>query len=479
MTSNIKLSRRPQNFIRVNFTNRGLSKVVKSVRNMHEDTPNKEDIVDIGNILSDVKIEKQEPFGFSSSREFTGIDYVGYIIEKERLDKKTGNWVRIDEYRIIGSSANSFKDSRVAYGNQYRYRIKSIMKATIPIIKEGHENFDLEENLREFEKNRIKENIKATKSVLAGIDRITNNSIVGKSSTGFPLSTLNIIQGLQIQSDAIRTTPVRVSTTLEEDNISNLRIMKNLQSTSADFMRGTISQENLQRETNKALSGITEKFVSYKSFYYESDPGKKWLYVNVIDNKPPPPPSSISIIPNSIKREICVTWLKPANSQRDIKEFKVYRRKNIGVDWAVVSTLPENENIFTDENVIEGEEIGADSKWIYAITCVDAHGIESFLSSQVQAELNPNYKAEKEEKKLKWISGSGTRPDEVNVVLKKFWDQEKPIIARESINISPAKEFSDTVKHLIIKVTSLDTHEKKEFKVDLKNSNTGKTETEQ
>jgi len=453
MTSNLTLSERPHNFIRVNFTNRGLSKIVKSVRDLHEDTPNKESIVDIANTLSDIKIEKQPPFGFVSSLEFVGLDYVGYIIEKERLDKVTGDWVRIDEYKIIGSSANNFKDSRVAYGNLYRYRIKSIMKATISVTKEGHENFDLEENIREYEKDRIKENLKAAENVLAGMGLIANKGIASKSSTGSPVNSINIFPGLQIESDAITTTPVREPKT-----------------NSGDVAPGTMTSEELQKEINEETRKIKEQFVSYKSFYYEGDPGKKWLYVNIIDRKPPPPPSSIAITPNSTEHSICVTWLKPANSQRDIKEFTIRKREKIGDTWQIVSTQPENENIFVDQG-IKFEE-----KWIYAITCVDVHGIESFLSAQIQAELNPNFKAEREERKLKWISGSGVQPDETNLVLRKFWTQEKPIIAEKSINISPTKEFSDTIKHLIIKVTSLDTHEQKEFKVDLKNLNTGKTE---
>jgi hypothetical protein len=129
------------------------------------------------------------------------------------------------------------------------------------------------------------------------------------------------------------------------------------------------------------------------------------------------------------------------------------------------TTIPRDLNLFVDRNVQVGRP------YIYALTSVDVHGTESFLSTQIQAELNSNYALEKEEKKLKWISGSGAKPEEIDFVLKKFFNRTEQIVARRNIVLSPNTKFAEAEKNLIIKITSLDTHEVKELKVVLTNNN--------
>ena len=97
------------------------------------------------------------------------------------------------------------------------------------------------------------------------------------------------------------------------------------------------------------------------------------------------------------------------------------------------------------------------------------------MSIQIGVELNSNYILEKEEKPLKWISGSGLKPSEINSVIKKFFNQTEQIIAKKNIFISPTTKFAETQKDLIIKIKSLDTHEIKELKIILRNSNMKET----
>jgi hypothetical protein len=99
------------------------------------------------------------------------------------------------------------------------------------------------------------------------------------------------------------------------------------------------------------------------------------------------------------------------------------------------------------------------------------HDIESFLSIQTQAQLNPNFTFEKQERLLRWISGSGATPDEINAVYKRFFDPEVPIVAQENIVIGPTVSYNKTDRKLLVRVTSLDTHEKKEFTISLQNEN--------
>ena len=118
-------------FVHVNFTTTGISKVLGKSDNVNVLSPFKDDIVSASKVLENTKIDTKEPIGFTSIPELVGLDYVGYIIEKERLNKATGDWLRTDEYKIIGSRAIDFKDTRIAYGEVYRYRIKSIVKLTV------------------------------------------------------------------------------------------------------------------------------------------------------------------------------------------------------------------------------------------------------------------------------------------------------------------------------------------------------------
>ena len=187
--------------------------------------------------------------------------------------------------------------------------------------------------------------------------------------------------------------------------------------------------------------------------------------MNIAENIPPPPPSSIAISPSSVVKEICVTWLKPSNNQRDIKRFRLYRRSRVGDHWVVLKTFAENENVYVDKDV------DFENTYIYALTSIDAHDTESILSTQIQAELNSRFKIEREERPLKWISGAGAQPSEIKSVYKKFLDDEEPIVARESIVVGPTRNFNEASRKLLVRVKSLDMHEQKEFVINLRNIN--------
>jgi len=449
--------------IRVHVANRSLNKIIPTVKSLSPETPDAATVDNIATVLSDLRITKSEPRSFESIPEFIGIDYVGYIIQKDRLDQATGNWIRTDEYRVIGSKANSFKDSRVAYGHQYRYRIKTVIKVTQRVPKKNFSNYDIISDIENFEKEKIKDEIRSRQDLIADIGRITSNGLKNKLSTGKEITTFNILQNLSIQSDENKTEIVKTNSSVDSINYDLSRQAEKI----ATY--GDINSQYDPVKIQENINGIIERYsdynYEYRSYYYESEPSKNWVYVNIIENVPPPPPSSIKIVPNSENKDVTITWLKPANSQRDIKYFKLYKRNSIKQAWKLVDVFPDNENLYVDKDV------NFEKKYIYALTCVDAHYIESFMSVQIQAQLNSNYKFEKKEKLLKWISGSGTKPTEVGIILKKFLDQEDPIVAKRNVVLSPSKNFAETRKDIIIKVTSLDTHEKKEFKICLKNFN--------
>lgn len=478
MNTKIKLSNQ-NGLVRVNFTNRGLSKILKSEKSLHDETPNKKNVVDLASKLADIKITSADPIKFQTIPEFLGIDYVGYVIEKERLNKNTDEWVRIDEFKILGSEANSFVDTRVAYGHSYRYRIKSIIKLTQKEAKSGFSHLEALRDIKDFETKKIKENLDKNKAVLEDLDKFTSKGLSNKSSSGRGHKEVELIEGTSIRANESFTEVVSDS----EVSKNNLRSLKNLKVEDLDIANGSASRSDLQKLINKNLKNFKETKIEYKSSYYESDPSKKWVYVDVVENEPPPPPETIKITPCSPKKQILISWLKPANSQRDIKFFKIYKRLSLGDNWKVVSQtedadvdsdgfaekrsglIPVNSNFFIDKNVQFGKQ------YIYALTCVDVHGIESFLSMQIGAQLNENFIIERQEKPLKWISGSGTSPDEVDFVIKKFLNRTEQIIAKKNIFIAPTTNFVEIEKDLIIKIKSLDTHETQEIRVSLRNTN--------
>lgn len=486
LPASLSLARPPQKSVYVNFTNRGLSKVVKKSSSLRPSTSDRVNVAQVSKLLRDVKVARGTPVGFRSIQEFIGIDYVGYIIEKQRLDRATGDWLPIDEYRIIGSSAANFKDSRVAYGVVYRYRIKSIIKVTVKKKKVSYETLELTEDVKRFEKEQIKEALKSRETVLANIDRITNLGLQKKVSSGKSSTVFDLLSGLKLKSTDERTELIRSPITFPVNQAQDLRRLKNLRIQDADLLRGAIPQERLQKIINTTLKPIEEEVVEYESFYYESRPSKTWLIVNVTERVPPPPPSAIKIVPNSTKGEVCISWLPPANSQRDIKEVRLYKRSGLNQRWRLLlrdqevdvdkdgnvdeglqarASVPVADGFFIDTRVAEGQ------KYIYALTSVDIHGMESFLSAQIQVELNPNFDIEKKEKDLKWISGSGAKLSEVNAVFKTFLEPEDPVVAKENVTLTLKPSYNETDKRLLVRVTSLDTHEQKEFNVILNNVN--------
>src|SRR3990167_1380673 len=332
----------------VNFTTSGFSKTIS--QNIDTISTDKEELRFVANALRDIKIKSEEPIGFKSIPELVGLDYMGYIIEKERLDDTTNKWIKIDEYKIIGPDANIFKDTRLAFGNAYRYRIRSVSRYTVK-----------------------------------------------KHTIGF--------------------------------------------------------------------FGSPSK-TYYTSFYYESRKSD-WVYINTQDSALPNYPEAIDITVNSYEKLVRISWLKPLDRENLLRSYNVYRREKIGDRWKKLAVLNEKDNLFTDTKV----EIG--KKYIYSLSSNNLHGIESFLSFQVQVELNGNIKIEKKEKPLVFISGPGLKPTEVFDTIKSFTRKVENIIARKNISLSPAKKLDEDEKILLLKIKSLDTHETQELRVVLKNLNIG------
>lgn len=121
--------------------------------------------------------------------------------------------------------------------------------------------------------------------------------------------------------------------------------------------------------------------------------------VNCIEEVPPPPPVDVKFIWDWNKDRLVVTWNFPTNAQRDIKQFQVFKRSTLAEPFTLVkqysfddSSVPgiylENPNASCVEYVSSpksfylDEEFTKTSQCIYAIGCVDAHGMVSTYSAQ-------------------------------------------------------------------------------------------------
>jgi hypothetical protein len=234
-----------------------------------------------------------------------------------------------------------------------------------------------------------------------------------------------------------------------------------------EFIAGNMPGQTLLAIVQESIAKFVERKVKFISFYYESEPSCEWRYVTIEENVPPPPPQAIKIIPNTPERKINVTWLTPANNQRDVAGFKLYKRERVGNQWEMVKEFGLRENWYEDFAV------KMDRAYIYALTSVDVHGTESVLSTQIRAQLNPQFLTQKVEKPQKWVSGSGAHPRSGFAnVFKKFFEPEVPIIAKSNVVIGPQASFRDQEKKLLVRIKSLDIHESKEFVVTLANQRT-------
>lgn len=119
--------------------------------------------------------------------------------------------------------------------------------------------------------------------------------------------------------------------------------------------------------------------------------------------EPPKPPNRLNIVFNNQTLLPRLTWCFPLNKQRDIKRFQIFKRLSIDKPFVLIGEIDFDDSIikgsfpevaidknyykfdypvtyFVDKTHNDGE------KPIYAICSVDAHGMSSNYSAQIQFE---------------------------------------------------------------------------------------------
>ena len=129
------------------------------------------------------------------------------------------------------------------------------------------------------------------------------------------------------------------------------------------------------------------------------------VVINCQEFIPPPTPADTRFTWHYEDDKLFVSWAFPANPQRDIKQFQVFRRSNILEPFQLVkqiffddSVVPAPYHETPDSRLVEvtndpklfwiDDEFTRDSSFIYALGTVDAHGMVSAYGPQTRVTFN-------------------------------------------------------------------------------------------
>lgn len=123
-----------------------------------------------------------------------------------------------------------------------------------------------------------------------------------------------------------------------------------------------------------------------------------------IEETPPPAPDDVyfRLLPTG---DLFIGWKFPFNKQRDIKKFQVFRRKTLQESFELIKQLDFDDSIVKSPNIENVPSIliekhsqptclfvdktfNVNSKFIYAIASIDAHGYSSNYSTQYEVNVN-------------------------------------------------------------------------------------------
>lgn len=160
-------------------------------------------------------------------------------------------------------------------------------------------------------------------------------------------------------------------------------------------------------------TSLTPNYASY----FGSEWSKNWATAHVIDDEAPNPPDQLSVLPQSEKKRIVVTFQIPENSQRDIWQMTLYRKvidKN-GRDvhpWTELADFDMTCGGYYEDYDVDMVQKDAESRYlqpfryVYAATAWSVHNGESKLSEQIGARLNPDWN-ERGEHPVEFYSSRG------------------------------------------------------------------------
>lgn len=143
--------------------------------------------------------------------------------------------------------------------------------------------------------------------------------------------------------------------------------------------------------------------------------------IKTVEMMPPPSPADFNLAWDYGIRALRCSWSLPVNPQRDIKYIQLFRRSNINEPFQLIKMWDFNDSItkiqlseYPSPELLEKTEsfvgiyidhqFGKDSKYIYAVCAIDAHGLTSNYS--IQFEVSFDKFGNKLVKKLISVSGA-------------------------------------------------------------------------
>jgi len=153
--------------------------------------------------------------------------------------------------------------------------------------------------------------------------------------------------------------------------------------------------------------------------------------VTCIENIPPPPPCRVRARLEPRLKKPVLNWQFPLNVQRDIKRFQIFKRLSVSDPFTLVCEYDFDDSDIRTEAIEKANskvlyrlksprlsfldiDYEKEEKAIYAVASVDAHGMSSSLSAQI--EVKYNYFKNKIETKV--ISGEGAPKPYPNLLLE-------------------------------------------------------------
>lgn len=137
--------------------------------------------------------------------------------------------------------------------------------------------------------------------------------------------------------------------------------------------------------------------------YMLSSKDSNVVIIDCEENVPPPNPADVNTRWDYTKEQLILEWNFPPNSQRDIKQWQIFRRRNVNEPFELqkiynfddsIIKLSDNYTETPNQECIEfmtnpkcfwvDKEFNKDSKFIYALCSIDAHGYSSNYSIQIQ-----------------------------------------------------------------------------------------------
>ena len=160
------------------------------------------------------------------------------------------------------------------------------------------------------------------------------------------------------------------------------------------------------RAVYKIVNSVFLEGVEKKVIAFLASESSDSVETRVLETTPPAEPDGVQFRFNYNRRKgLMLFWQFPVGKQRDTKYFQIFRRKNIDEPFTCIAMLDfDNSTIksqlreyITPTNILkydesityyEDNDFLKDSKFIYAVAAIDAHGYSSGYSAQTKVEFD-------------------------------------------------------------------------------------------